>query len=130
MHGDTIIGVKQKGDVLFSKLNGDPKILDMEIRKYNQDAWMYVWAEDEIMNAFAESIGFCKVGPKITSFGEMYMIYYRGGSRPFPKVDAAEYQSIIQITKPDAELIDAISNKINQLPQFTNHYSNYNKGKS
>ncbi len=130
MHGDTVIGVKQKGDVVFSKLNGDPKILNAEIKKYNQDAWMFVWAEDPIMNQFALDIGFCKVGPKITTFGEMYMVYYRGTPRKFPKVDPAEYQSITQIQKPNVELLDAIQDKLNQLPQFTNHYSNYNKGKS
>lgn len=130
MHGDTVIGIKQKGDVIFSKLNGDPKILDMEIRKYNQDAWMYVWAEDGVMNQFAESIGFCRVGPKITSFGEMYMIYYRGSKRDFPRYDAAELQSICKIQDVDTSLIDKIAEKLNELPQFTNHYSNYNKGKS
>lgn len=130
MHGDTVIGVKQKGDVVFSKMIGDPKILNIEIIKYNQDAWMYVWAEDKLMNDFAESIGFCKVAPKITSFGEMYMIYYRGKKRNFPKVDPAEYQSICKIKDIDVSLIDKIADKLNQLPQFTNHYSNYNKGKS
>lgn len=130
MHGDTAIGVKQKGDVVFSKLTGDIKILELEIQKYNQDAWMYVWAEDPIMNHFASDLGFCKVGPKITTFGEMYMIYYRGKPRPFPKYDVAELQSICKVRDIDVSLIDKIADKLNELPQFTNHYSNYNKGKS
>jgi len=130
MHGDTVIGVKQKGDVVFSKLTGDPEILKLEIQKYNQDAWMYVWAEDLVMNKFAVDLGFCKVGPKITTFGEMYMIYYRGKPRPFSKFDIAELQSICKVKDIDTSLIDKIADKLNQLPQFTNHYSNYNKGKS
>ena len=115
MHGDTVIGVKQKGDVVFSKMTGNPEILNMEIIKYNQDAWMYVWAEDKVMNDFAESIGFCKVAPKITSFGEMYMIYYRGKKRVFPKVDPAEYQSICKIKDIDVEVYVQ--------PSFDKHHS-------
>lgn len=130
MHGNTAIGVKQKGDVVFSKLTGDHKLLELEIKKYNQDAWMYVWAEDPVMNKFAVDLGFCKVGPKITTFGEMYMIYYRGKPRPFPKYDVAELQSICKVKDIDVSLIDKIADKLNELPQFTNHYSNYNKGKS
>jgi hypothetical protein len=130
MHGDTIIGVKQKGDVVFSDMVGDPEILKLEIIKYNQDAWMYVWAEDKVMNDFAVSLNFCKVGPKITTFGEMYMIYYRGKPRQFPKFDIAELQSICKLSDVDLKLINKIHDKLNLLPEFTNHYSNYNKGKS
>ena len=130
MHGDTVIGVKQKGDVVISKLTGDTKILKLEIKKYTQDAWMYVWAEDSIMNKLAEDTGFCKVGPKITTFGEMHMVYYRGKPRPFPKFDLAELQSIHKLSDVDTDLINKIHDKLNLLPEFTNHYSNYNKGKS
>ena len=130
MHCDTVIAKKHKGDVTLSKLTGDIDLLKQEINSYTEDCWLYVWAEDNAMKTLAEECNFCKVGPKITTFGEMFMIYYRGISRPFPKIDLAEYASIKKICDVNPELINSIYNKLNTLPKFTNHYSNYNKDKS
>lgn len=131
MHGDTVIAKKQKGDVTFGKLVGDTKILEMEIVKHkSNDCWLYVWAENKEHCKFAEDMGFCYVGPKITTYGEIFAIYYRGKKRDFPKVDPAEYLSIKKVENVDLKIIESIANKLVELPQFTNHYSNYNKDKS
>lgn len=131
MHGETIIAKKQKGDVTFGKLLGNTDNLELEIVKYKtRDCWMYVWAENKEHCQFAEDLGFCYVGPKITTYGEVYAIYYRGKPREFPKVDSAEYLSIHKVDNVDVNVIESIYNKLNTLPEFTNHYSNYNKGKS
>ena len=141
MHGNTVIANKKIDDITFSKMTGDIVLLKQEIKKYIEnamppgrlfpyDCWMYVWAEDTEMNNLANDCGFCKVGPKITTFGEMYMIYYRGMARPFPTIDKAEYASIKKIGDVKPELIQGIYEKLQKLPEFTNHYSNYNKGKS
>jgi hypothetical protein len=131
MHGDTIIAKKQKGDVTFGKLVGDTKILQMEIVKYkSNDCWLYAWAENTEHCKFAEDMGFCYVGPKITTYGEIFAIYYRGARRDFPKVDPAEYLSIKKVENINVSLINLIAEKLNKLPEFINHYSNYNKGKS
>jgi len=131
MHGNTIIGKKQKGDITISKLTGDQNLLRNEIEKYkDKNCWLYVWAEEKTDNDLAESCGFCKVGPKITTFGEMFMIYYRGEKRDFPKYDLAELLSIKKVNDVDVSIIDKIAQKLNELPTFTNHYSNYNKDKS
>jgi hypothetical protein len=131
MHGDTIIAKKQKGDVTFGKLVGDTKILQMEIVKYkSNDCWLYAWAENTEHCKFAEDMGFCYVGPKITTYGEIFAIYYRGKQRELPKVDPAEYLSIKKVGNLDVNFIEKIHSKLNQLPSFTNHYSNYNKDKA
>lgn len=131
MHGDTVIAKKQKGDITFGKLTGDPAILELEIVKWkSRDCWLYVWAENKVHCQFAENMGFCYVGPKITTYGEIYAIYYRGKQRPFPVVDKAEYASIKKMGPVNQNLIDSIYAKLQQLPSFTNHYSNYNKDKS
>lgn len=131
MHGDTVIAKKQKGDVTISKLVGDTDILKLEIVKWkSRDCWLYVWAENKKHCKFAEDMGFCYVGPKITTYGEIYAIYYRGKERTFPTVDKAEYASIKKMGPVDQNLIDKIYNKLQKLPAFTNHYSNYNKDKS
>lgn len=130
MHGDTVIAKKQKGDVTLTKLTGNQSLLENFINGIKDDSWLYVWSEDKTMNDLAKKCNFCLVGPKITTFGEMFTIYYRGKQREFPKVDKAEYQSIIKVKDIDVALIDKIAEKLKLLPEFTNHYSNYNKDKS
>lgn len=130
MHGDTVIARKTKGDFTLSKAIGDKKLLKEFVNSLSGDGWWYVWAEDTDATELAEDCGFCKVGPKITTFGEMYMIYYRGEKRGFPQIDLAEYQSITKVKNIDVNLIDSIALKLNSLPEFTNHYSNYNRDKS
>jgi hypothetical protein len=78
----------------------------------------------------AEECGFCYVGPKITTYGEIYAIHYKGTPRTFPKIDPAELLSIKKVEDVDHVKISKIYEKLNKLPEFTNHYSNYNKGKS
>ena len=137
MHGDTVIAKKQKGDMTVSKLSGNlstlKKCLEPVTNAFGlplKDVWLIVWAENKDHCKLAEESGFCYVGPKITTYGEVYAIYYRGKQRAFPKVDPAEYLSIKKVENIDSALIESIHNKLTELPSFTNHYSNYNKGKS
>lgn len=131
MHGETVIAKKLRGDVTISKMAGNISTLKQQIDELNGFSfWMYVWAEDKPMNKLAEDCGFCRVGAKITSFGEMYSVYYKGEPRKFPEYDKAELLSIRKVENVDIKLIDSIQDKLNKLPQFTNHYSNYNKDKS
>lgn len=131
MHGDTVIGKKQKGDVTIGKLAGNLNTIRKQIESLNgKSFWLYVWAEYSYHTKFAEDLGFCYVGPKITTYGEIYAIYYKGEPRDFPKVDPAEFLSIKKVNDVDVGLIDKIAQKLKELPTFTNHYSNYNKDKS
>lgn len=131
MHGETIIAKKQKGDVTIGKLVGNLDTLKQQIRGLNGSAfWLYVWAEDAAQCKLAEDLGFCYTGPKITTYGEVFAIYYKGEKRDFPKVDAAEFLSIKKVEDVDYSIIESIASKLSELPQFTNHYSNYNKDKS
>lgn len=131
MHGSTVIAKKLAGDVTIGKLVGNLKSIEAQINQLSgKNFWLYVWAENKQHCQFAENMGFCYVGPKITTYGEIHAIYYKGTPREFPKVDAAEYLSIKKVQNVDAELISKIYDKLNLLPEFTNHYSNYNKDKS
>jgi hypothetical protein len=137
MHGDTVIAKKQKGDMTVSKLLGNletiKKCLDYPTDMHGmpqRDIWLYVWAENKEHCQLAEDLNFCYVGPKITTYGEIYAIYYRGKQREFPKVDPAEFLSIKKVDNVNVSVIESIHSKLNLLPSFTNHYSNYNKDKS
>jgi len=131
MHGNTVIAKKQKGDITFSKLVGSlPEIRKKMESVVGESFWLYVWAENAEHCKFAEDMSFCYVGPKITTYGEIFAIYYKGETRDFPKVDPAEFLSIKKVNDVNDDLINKISQKLNELPSFTNHYSNYNKDKS
>ena len=137
MHGDTVIAKKQKGDMTVSKLVGNldtiKKCLEYPTDMHGlapRDIWLIVWAENKDHCKLAEESGFCYVGPKITTYGEIYAVYYKGAPRAFPKIDSADYLSIKKVESVDSDKISKIYEKLNTLPAFTNHYSNYNKGKS
>jgi len=131
MYGGTTLAYKRKGDITLGKLSGNIATLEQKISEYrNRDCWLYVWAEHNSHIQLAQRAGFAEVGPKITSYGEIYKIYYRGEARQFPEVDPAEYIGITKVDDVDMSLIELIRRKLDALPEFTNHYSNYNKGKS
>lgn len=139
LFNDVVIGFKEKGDLVFSYLVGDPDAFNMVFNAYmNENCWLYVWAEDVEMNRCAKHNGFRYVGGKVTTFGEIYAIYFRDsaqfallGDRTMPGVDKAELINIKMIDYvgyPD--ITESIINKLQNLPEFTNHYSNYNVKKS
>jgi len=131
LYGDIVIGKKEVGDVTISKLSGNLQTLAHAIDDYSDNnCWLYVWAENSKHVSLAKSCGFCEVGPKITSYGEIYKIFYRGEGREFPIVDPIEFVAIKKVDDVRLDLIESIRSKIEDLPEFTNHYSNYNKGKS
>ena len=131
MHGSTVIAKKLKGDITIGKLVGNISTLESQIKALNGTSfWLYVWAENEEHCKLAEDLGFCYVGPKITTYGEIHAIYYKGTQRAFPNVDPAEFLSIKKIGSVDENFVSSIYQKLNSLPQFTNHYSNYNKDNS
>tara|TARA_R110002072_G_scaffold302996_1_gene490895 strand:+ start:21136 stop:22233 length:1098 start_codon:yes stop_codon:yes gene_type:complete len=125
MHGQTEIARRRKGDVVFSRLAGDPAILAAFIDGYGKhDCWLQVWTEDKPMAALASKCGFTKVGVKISTFGELTSIYFRGERRDSPGVDLAEMIAVKMLGT--TKIAEFASKKLATLPQFTNHYSNYN----
>lgn len=131
MHGNTVIAKKLPGDVTIGKLVGNLETIKEQVKNLNgKGFWLYVWAENKDHCELAEDMGFCYVGPKITTYGEIFAIYYKGEPRTFPVVDSAEYASIKKMGNVNKKLIDKIYDKLQNLPAFTNHYSNYNKDKS
>ena len=96
MHGDTIIGHKQPGDITFSKItNFDQEIKDTVYANLGNNCWLFTWAEWQEANDFALENGFDYIGCKVCSFSEIQSVYYRDAinvlePREHPKLLGAE----------------------------------------
>ena len=134
MHGDTVIAKKLKSDVSIGKLSGNIDTIKLHISMLvGNNFWLTVWAENKSHCDLAEELGFCYVGPKITTYGEVHAIYFKSNipiPRLFSKVESTEYLSIKKIGAITPDFIESVSAKLATLPAFTNHYSNYNKDKA
>jgi len=139
MYQDVVIGTKEKDDVVITNLRGTDKFIVnfCEGIQTNQSnaVWVFIWEEDNQTKSIIEKY-FTKVGSKITSFGEIFGVYFKDAkntlfSREHPNIDATHNIAITKICDANIELIESIKTKLESLNiEFQNHYSNYNKGKS
>jgi len=136
MHGDTVVGFKRPGDLTIGNITGNLERVWVDIEDRiegsitTKNTWFYIWAEDKEIFNFLMDKGCSYIGPKITTFGEIYSIFYKGDTPVPVDVPMTEYASIVKLADVDKSIIDSIANRLENLPEFTNHYSNYNKGKS
>jgi len=133
MHGDTIIGYKEPGDVIIQNISKHTDNVVEYINSYaDRNCWLFGWAEDDEFRRFAESCNFTYVGCKITTFAEIYSVYFRNSSvsfedREHPKIIGEE---TVNICKCVFDTIDTqkLREELSQVEvEYTNHYSNYNK---
>ena len=128
-----ILGWKEIGDRIITKISGD--VLD-KINSYTEPCWLYIWEECDKSKNVANMANFKKIGAKITSFGEIYGVYFKDvpgffGEREHPKIPEYEKKAVTKLklekNYPMEAAIVSIKDKLNTLPEFTKHYSNYNK---
>ena len=131
MHGDTLIGVKEKGDVTLSRITRYTKWMSEFIDLLaHKNCWLYVWAEDSEARGFATKNGFDYVNSKITTYGEIYAIYFRDAEtttkRIHPTPLPEENYNIEQCAGYEIDAV-RIWDELKDLDlDYTDHYSNYN----
>jgi len=146
MYGNIKIGVKEKGDRTITKLawvEGQENQAKEILTSFAEPCWLYVWAEDETSNQIAKDAGFNWVGTKVTTFAELYAIYFResrhtnalfGEGREHPIRMDVEDCALEQTNIEKVDLYNHIFPLIKAVEEldseYTNHYSNYNKKKS
>jgi hypothetical protein len=142
MYGNIRLGVKQKGDRTITKMTwvgGKEKLATEILTTFHEPCWLYVWAEDKNANQIAKDAGFSWVGTKVTTFAELYAIYFREAlhtnalfdePRQHPTRMDVEDCSLekTNLEKNDMDEIIKAVKKIDT--EYTNHYSNYNKKNS
>ena len=133
MHGETIIGYKEPGDVVIQNISAYTENVKNYISHYSdRNCWLFVWSEDEKAVEFAKDAGFDYVGSKITTFAEIYSVFFRNSSTSFeershPPIDGAETVSISKCMF-DTINTSIIRKELEKITlEYTNHYSNYNK---
>ena len=141
MYSDIKIGIKEKGDRTITKLawvDGRDKVVEL-LTAFNEPCWLYVWAEDERSNKLAVDSGFTWVGTKVTTFAELYAIYFRESSSNNVLFDEPRHHpSRLDVEDCSLEKTNLRNFDINPLVEavrsfefdYTNHYSNYNKKNS
>ncbi|NBP01717.1 MAG: hypothetical protein EBU90_16585 [Proteobacteria bacterium] len=133
MYPGVTIGIKTPGDYVITKLRGTDDYVESICEKAEGNTWLYVWAEDKTTRYIAQH-HFQYIGAKITTFGEIYSIYFKEGviPRSHPFVDPVEKIAVKQLQiSVDTDIIEKIREKLENLNiKFQNHYSNYNKKKS
>ena len=144
MYGGVKIGVKEQGDRVITKLawkKGKEKIAEDVLNSFSEPCWLYVWAEDEESNQIARNSDFTWVGTKVTTFAELYAIYFRNAQhtlfdepRKHPSRLKVEDCSLERVDMDCIELYNSIQPLVASIKElnleYTNHYSNYNKDKS
>jgi hypothetical protein len=133
MHGNTLIGVKEPGDLSLTHIVGNNEELleafqDPTMTRYN--TWAFVIADSINKIAVLEEAGFEYVGSKINTFSEIYFVYFRNKDkssplqqpRVHPVVPVSEKYNIKRVGNWFSTLLICFNDL-----KFTNHYSNYNK---
>ena len=135
--GTVVIGIKEDGDRIVTKISGDVIPLSTKLQSYTEPTWLFIWEESVAQRNAATMARYKKIGAKITSFGEIYGVYFRDVPGLFsdverPHVKIPEYEKLA-LTKLKIEKTDSIEaalvgirGMLKTLPEFTNHYSNYN----
>lgn len=138
---DIIISSIEPGERVINKISYKDKNKIIEkIKSYEENTFLYVHEEDDEDKNIVDICGFKKIGVKINTFGDVLGVYFKGkptifGEREFPelnKIIKEEHYILKKFNVPDfSKLCNSILLKLNEKNiHFTNHYSNYNKGKS
>lgn len=146
MYYDVVIGKKLKGDRIINAIGVvDGGCVDVMIdalreltgRDTAQSTWAYIWEEDETQRNIITKAGFKKVGIKVTTFSEIYGIYFKDAvdattAREHPYVDPAEQLSLVKLKTTNLTLLcEKIAKRLDALDvEFANHYSKHNKGRA
>ena len=151
---DIPIATVEKGDRVVDRMAcNDPEVVVETLRKYNEDTFLYINEEHNIDRFVASWAGFRKLGIKINTFGDIQGVYFKEridgafGKREFPEQNMMlpEEKLVLRKAKLIPEeapwvgdealrfdwLCEALKERLDIMDyEFTNHYSNYNKGNS
>ena len=139
---DIPIATVEKGDRVVDRLAyNQPEAVILMLKSYDEDTFLFINEEHSIDRFVASQANYRKLGIKINTFGDIQGVYFKdqpsflGDMREFPEQNMMLSEEKLVLRKtiiPDvSNLCDIIKQRLEVMDyEFTNHYSNYNKGKS
>jgi|DEB0MinimDraft_6_1074348.scaffolds.fasta_scaffold07108_2 hypothetical protein len=139
MYGKVTIGEKLPGDCTITNLTfTDAEKTSEHLSTICDPCWAFAWADWQEQNDVLVNAGFNKVGVKITSFAEIYNVYFKNGQtstlfedlRQHPILDPLEHSTLDRMDVSIDKILPHVQDLQRQLSElsldFTDHYSNYN----
>lgn len=125
--GPEIATVLPKEKVITKLSNGKSDVL----KSIQEPVWCHIFEEDNDNKQAVLNAGFKKIGTKVSTFSDVVGIYYKG-NRKFIPVSETENINIVKTKLQfDHNIIDKLVDELIKMNlKYTNHNSNYNKGKS
>ena len=136
------IATIEKGDRVVDRIAyNQPDIIVTMLKKYDEDTFLFINEEHHIDRMVATWANYRKLGIKINTFGDIQGVYFKdqpsflGDMREFKEqyMMLPEEKLVLRKTSiPDvSNICDIIKQRLDIMNyEFTNHYSNYNKGNS
>ena len=124
-----------KGEKVISKIsyadgNTGENITNI-LNVFEEPIWCHIFEEDKLLKDAVINAGFRKIGTKVSTFSDIVGVYYKG-EREFTPVPETENINILKTKLEfDHNIIDDLAQYLIDMNlEYTNHNSNYNKGKA
>ena len=133
------IATVQKGDRVVDRIAfNQPDPVVQALKDFEEDVFLFINEEHSCDKLVANWAGFRKIGVKINTFGDIQGVYFKEnnpgflGGRAFYDRLVEEDLVLRKTSIPDvSDICGVIKERLDTMNyEFTNHYSNYNKGKS
>lgn len=124
MHGKIFFAQKLPNDITFSKIVGN---ISNILEKENDNIWIF-----DFLDRNQDFKDFVYIGTKITTYGELIGVWYKGSNlkERLIQFDPLCNLGIAYVGTYGETVLNLIKEKLNDIPEFTNHYSNYNTKKT
>lgn len=133
MHGSTIFGNKEKGDIFISNVTGNTSYISRFIStNFNKNCWIAIFPWQNELKFTLENLGFRYINTKYNTFSDVILYFFRDSDLSFtyrlhPNLLETETVSMVKVGHTDTSFRFSIMEQIYRYePKFANHYSNYN----
>ena len=139
---DIPIATVEKGDRIVDRIAyNQPDAVVTGLKRYDEDTFLFIIEEHSTDRMVAKWANYRKLGIKINTFGDIQGVYFKdqpsflGDMREFKEQYMMLPEEKLVLRKapiPDvSNICDIIKQRLDVMDyEVTNHYSNYNKGKS
>ena len=98
---------------------------------FEEPIWCHIFEEDKLLKDAVMNAGFRKIGTKVSTFSDIVGVYYKGGRKFIPVPETENINILKTKLEFDHNIIDDLAQYLIDMNlEYTNHNSNYNKGKA